>query len=71
MKIKYNKRKSALVVLDDAYHDKLIDYVEVCQWYNGEGWDISISDGNIFSLHYTEFEAIKKLIKKLEDESNF
>jgi hypothetical protein len=71
MKIKYNKRKSALVLLDDAYHDKSLDYVEVCQWHNEEGWDISISDGKIFSLHYTEFEAIKKLIKKLEDESNF
>jgi len=71
MKIKFNKRKSALVVLDDVYHDKSLDYVEVCQWYNGEGWDISISDGKIFSLHYTEFEAIKKLIKKLENESNF
>lgn len=70
MKAKFNKRKSAMVMLDDIYH-KDSDYIEVCQWSNGEGWDISISDKTIFSLHYTEYEAMKKLIKKLNNEENF
>lgn len=70
MKAKFNKRKSAMVMLDDIYHNDS-DYIELCQWSNGEGWDISISDKTIFSLHYTEYEAIKKLIKKLNNEENF
>ena len=71
MKVEFNKRKSAMVILNDVYHNGNFNYVEVCQWHNGEGWDISISDVKIFSVHYTEFEAIKKLIKKLDNESNF
>ena len=55
-------------MLDDIYHNDSIDYIEVCEWSNGEGWDISISDKTIFSLHYTEYEAMKKLIKKLDNE---
>jgi len=71
MKAEFNKRKSAMVMLDDIYHNDSIDYIEVCQWSNGDGWDISISDKTIFSLHYTEYEAMKKLIKKLNNEENF
>jgi len=71
MKAQFNKRKSAMVMLDDIYHNDSIDYIEVCQWSNGDGWDISISDKTIFSLHYTEYEAMKKLIKKLKNEENF
>jgi len=71
MKAEFNTRKSAMVILDDIYHNESTDYVEVCKWHNGEGWDISISDKTTFSLHYTEFKAIKKLIKMLDNEENF
>jgi hypothetical protein len=71
MKAEFKKRKSAMVMLDDIYHNDSIDYVEVCEWSNGEGWDISISDKQIISLQEYEFKAIKKLIKQLRNESNF
>lgn len=43
-------------------------YVEVTEWTNGEGYDISIynhSERNI-SIGWSEFRLLKKLIKELE-----
>ena len=40
-------------------------FIEVTEWTNGEGWDITIDDKRI-SLHYTELDAINYLIKHLE-----
>jgi hypothetical protein len=59
-------RRTAFVTLKDAWH-KPHDYVEVTEWTNGEGWDIAISDKKIFSIHFTEYEAIKSMIKHLEN----
>lgn len=64
-KIEIRQRKSAFVSLDDAWH-KEHDYLEVTEWSNGEGWDIVISDGKQFSLHFTEFAVLKELIAQLE-----
>lgn len=40
-------------------------FIEVTEWTNGEGWDITIDDKRI-SLHYTELDAINYLVKHLE-----
>ena len=63
--IEMSSRRTAFVRLKDAWH-KPHDYVEVTEWTNGEGWDIAISDKKIVSLHFTEYEAIKSMIKHLE-----
>lgn len=44
------------------------DFIEVTEWHNGEGWDISINE-NVISLTYGQLEAINYLIKSLEYES--
>lgn len=44
------------------------DYIEVTEWVNGEGYDISISTENsdkIFSLSDGELDAINYLINTL------
>ena len=64
-KIEITNRPTAFMTMDDPHH-KPYDFVEVSEWTNGEGWDISISNDQIFSIHDTEFRAIKKLIKKLD-----
>lgn len=64
-KIERNKRNSISVPLQDAWH-KEHDFIEVTEWSNGEGWDITISDEKQISLHYTEFAVIKELIALLE-----
>lgn len=63
--IERRKRDSIFVPLQDAWH-KEHDYVEVTEWTNGEGWDITISDEKQISIHHTEFAVIKELIALLE-----
>ena len=45
------------------------DFIEVTEWANGEGWDISLND-KLISLTYGQLEAIKYLVKALEVERN-
>ena len=40
------------------------DFIEVTEWANGEGWDITIND-KVISLHEDELEAINYLTKVL------
>lgn len=63
-KIETYTRKSVMMSLNEYPWHKGHDFIEVTEWSNGEGWDITISDKN-FSLHFTEYDALKKLIKKL------
>ena len=63
--IEINTRKSAMVLMSDAWH-KENDFIEVTEWSNKEGWDIQINQQQTFSLHFTEYDVLKKLIKKLE-----
>jgi hypothetical protein len=64
-KIERRKRDSISVPMNDAWH-KEHDFVEVTEWSNGEGWDITISDQKQISLHHIEFAVIKELIALLE-----
>lgn len=62
---KYN-RKAACCNLEEF--DPLFasgdDFIEVCEWKNGEGYDIAINDTHI-SLTYGELEAINYLVSQL------
>lgn len=62
----YN-RKSLMVELKDFDHlaDKH-DFIEVTEWKNGEGYDITLSDSQVISITAGQFNAIKKLIKLLD-----
>ena len=40
------------------------DYLTVTEWFNGEGWDITIGD-RLFSLHSGELVAINYLTTML------
>ena len=42
------------------------DFIEVCEWTNGEGFDISITDKKIIRLTHGELEAIDFLTKALD-----
>ena len=41
------------------------DFIEVTEWTNGEGWDISIND-KIFQLTSGELNAINYLTRTLD-----
>lgn len=42
------------------------DFIEVSEWDNGEGWDISIGDDKHFSLTYGELKAVNFLTAMLD-----
>lgn len=43
-------------------------FIEVTEWTNGEGWDITIND-KVISLMWGELEAINYLVKALDYEN--
>ena len=66
-KFKYNvkERKSVNASLKDfCYLSKEHSFVEVTEWSNLDGYDITIDDKQ-FSLTHGELDAIKALVKKL------
>ena len=66
LEITKNDRRALMATLNDAWHEAH-DFIEVTEWSNGEGYDIAISGNKSFSLHFTEWRVLKKLIKKLEE----
>jgi hypothetical protein len=61
-KIETHKRPTVFATLDTIWH-KEHDFIEVTQWSNGEGFDITISDKQVISLHDTELDVINVLVK--------
>jgi hypothetical protein len=70
--MKKNLRKSVFSdVGNSCYLSKTGDFIEVTEWTNGEGFDVTISDRSSFIMTWGEFKLLKKLVKmlnKYEDE---
>lgn len=68
--MEFNNRKSVNSSLKNYdYLCKDDDFIEITEWTNGEGYDISIetkSNTKFYSLTHGELEAINHLIKSLE-----
>jgi len=61
--MKFDKRSSVYTNLRQYCHlAKADDIVEVCEWTNGEGWDIAFGDKHI-ALTMGELQAIEVLTK--------
>lgn len=39
------------------------DYIEITEWWNGEGFDVSISEEKTISLTWGEWELIKEMVE--------
>ena len=64
--MKINERKSVSDELKKYDHlAKDMDFIEVTEWTNGEGWDIWLND-RLMSLTYGQLEAINYLVKTLD-----
>lgn len=50
------------------YLTKDDDFIEITLWKNGEGYDITMTDKEPFSLTIGQLEAINYLTKKLDYE---
>lgn len=67
-KTECNYRKSVNTMLSKfCVYAKEYDFMEITEWTNGEGYDIS-TEKKQFSLTFGEFEAMKYLILKLEND---
>ena len=65
--MEFNSRKAVndkLKKYDYLAKDK--DFIEVVEWTNGEGYDITINDDKIISLTRGQIDAINYLVKSLE-----
>jgi len=61
--VKFQQRSSIYTNLNQYCHMAKADaIVEVCEWSNGEGWDIAF-DNKIISLTMGELQAIEVLTK--------
>lgn len=66
MSIETGKRNTAYIDLKKFdFLAKDSDFVEVTDWTNGEGWDITINE-QIFSLTIGQLEAINYLTLHLK-----
>ena len=64
--MKKNNRKSINDKLEKYdYLSKDSDFIEITEWTNGEGWDISIND-KIIQLTIGQLDAINYLTKSLD-----
>lgn len=65
--MEFNKRTS---VKDDLRkYDHLANkdsIIQVTQWANGEGWDISINDEPVISLTWGQLDAINYLTNTIQ-----
>lgn len=65
--MEFNKRTS---VKDDLRkYDHLANkdsIIQVTQWANGEGWDISINDEPVISLTWGQLDAINYLANTIQ-----
>lgn len=69
--MEYNSRKSVNDKLKRYdYLAKDEDFIEIVEWTNGEGYDITINDDKIISLTKGQIDAIDYLIKSLEYKSD-
>jgi len=61
------KRQAAFTEMKEFDHlSKPHDFMEVTLWHNGEGFDVSVSDEQRFSLSWGQYRALKKLVKEAD-----
>lgn len=67
---KYNRRAVFTELNGYDPHSKDDHFIEVCEWFNGNGFDVEVcaNPGARFQLTYGQFKALKKLVKELYKE---
>jgi hypothetical protein len=62
---KYNKKSVYEKLKTFDYLSKEDSFIEVTEWHNGEGWDITIDD-KVISLTHGQLAAINYLTSTLD-----
>lgn len=59
--MEFYKRRAVMAPLRDYCHlSKPHDIAEVCEWHNGEGWDVTLGTKH-FELTHGELQALAVL----------
>lgn len=65
--MKKNLRKSVFGdTIGHCYLSDKSDFIEVTEWTNGDGFDVTISERPSFQMTWGEFKLLKKLVKMLD-----
>ncbi len=65
------ERKSGFSPLKEfCYFAKEDDYIEVTDWYNGEGFDICVDSKKAISLTWGEWDCIHAIMKALHPDED-
>lgn len=61
----YNRKAIFSEIRPFCHLAKEHDYMEICEWENGEGFDVEISSSAAtrFQITWGEYDLLKKLIK--------
>ena len=64
---KYNRKAVFDYLAEYDVLSKKHSFIEITEWNNGEGFDVDIYNGGSvsFGITWGEFDAMKKLVKKL------
>lgn len=44
-----------------CHHARSTDFMEVCEWHNGEGFDVTIND-RTFQVTYGQWDCLQALV---------
>lgn len=69
--VKIVKVREAFVDLEDFdFLAKDHSYLSITEWSNGEGFTVDVNNEQTIQLTYGQMKAIKKILKKLKNESS-
>lgn len=59
----YNRKAVSAPLKEYCHLAKEHSLMEVTEWHNGEGFDVSIDDNKHYSFTYGEFDLLSVLVK--------
>jgi hypothetical protein len=66
----YQKLSKCLDLNAYCHHAKDHDFLELTEWHNGEGFDVTKSGDKFFSFTWGEWEALQALVAYRESKEN-
>jgi hypothetical protein len=59
----YNRKAVCAPLKEYCHLAKEHNFIEVTEWHNGEGFDVTIADDKYYSFTYGEFDLLSVLVK--------
>ena len=68
----YNRKAIFANLKTYDFTSKEHDYIEICEWYNGDGFDVELNSnpGARFQMTWGQYDALVSLVDKLKGDDN-